>query len=60
MNKVVRNQIKSDEDIEIAEYVMRYLYCNEDGAETSKMSAKYLSQDYLFNGDEHVFPGGFS
>ena len=30
------------------------------GAEPSNLSGKYLEQDYLFNGDEHVFPQGFS
>jgi monoamine oxidase len=42
INKVLRQQITCNEDIEIAEYVMRYLYCMSYGAETSKISAKYL------------------
>ncbi len=44
----------------MAEFILRLLYCNNEGAEPSKLSAKWLEQNCLFNGDEHVFPGGYS
>ncbi len=55
-SKVIKNLLKTEEDYELANYAMNYRYCLFLGAEPSYISAKYLKQDYLFNGDEHVFP----
>ena len=60
VTKVIKDLVKTDEDVKLADYILRYMFCMSLGVEPSKVSAKWLEQDYLFNGDEHVFPGGFS
>ena len=60
VTRIIRDLVKNEEDKKMADFIMRYLYCNSLGGEPSQLSAKWLEQDYIFNGDEHVFPGGFS
>lgn len=55
-SKVIKNLLKTEEDYELANYAMNNRYCFDLGAEPSYISAKYFKQDYLFNGDEHIFP----
>jgi len=38
---------------------MRELYCGSYGADPDEISARYIEEDNMFRGEEHVFMQGF-
>ena len=45
VTRIIRDLVKNEEDKKMADFIMRYLYCNSLGGEPSQLSAKWLEQD---------------
>ena len=45
LTRIIRDLVKNEEDKKMADFIIRYLYCDSLGGEPSQLSAKWLEQD---------------
>ena len=50
---------KDSDEEKIYQWILNYRFGQDYGSDQSKLSARYVEEDNLFNGTEDIIPGGY-